>query len=351
MRQFDDACVIFIAIVIVVTVAFIQELRTDKALEELKKQVPARCMCLRDGHVREYQARELVPGDVVHLNMGDRVPADLRLFEANDLTIDESSFTGETEPAEKGIESVVSKSFGSSGSTASIAYMGTFIRTGRGKGVVISIGEKSQFGELFRMMQDEEAPRTPLQKNMDTLAKKLSIFSFGFIGIVFLMGLYQGIPIQKVFNIAVSLAVAAIPEGLPIVVTMTLCLGIRRMAQRSALVKGLHTVETLGCTTVVCSDKTGTLTKNEMTVTLIVTSEGDECHVSGVGYAVDGRVMFNDGFSDSANEAVTKLLESGVICCNADIVAGQLFGQPTEGLSSQWQRSMEFTGHVTTTRG
>ncbi|CAL4234119.1 unnamed protein product, partial [Meganyctiphanes norvegica] len=145
------------------------------------------------------------------------------------------------------------------------------------------------------------------------------------------MGLYQGIPIQKVFNIAVSLAVAAIPEGLPIVVTMTLCLGIRRMAQRSALVKGLHTVETLGCTTVVCSDKTGTLTKNEMTVTLIVTSEGDECHVSGVGYAVDGRVMFNDGFSDSANEAVTKLLESGVICCNADIVAGQLFGQPTEG--------------------
>ncbi|MPC29522.1 Calcium-transporting ATPase type 2C member 1 [Portunus trituberculatus] len=289
MGQFDDAVVITLAIVIVATVAFIQELRTDRALEELKKQVPATCTCLRDGCLREYQARELVPGDVVHLSIGDRVPADLRLMEAIDLSIDESSFTGETEPGAKlmlamytpscpsfttqphpfsllQVSSILSSGgFGVSGSLSNIAYMGTFVRTGHGRGIVISTGEKTQFGELVKMMQEEEAPRTPLQKNMDMLAKKLSIFSFCFIGVVFALGLYQGIPIQKVvapiFNIAVSLAVAAIPEGLPIVVTMTLCLGIRRMAQRSALVKGLQTVETLGCVTTVCSDKTGTLTK------------------------------------------------------------------------------------------
>ncbi|KAL7636831.1 UNVERIFIED_CONTAM: hypothetical protein RMT77_012589 [Armadillidium vulgare] len=331
MGQFDDAVVITLAIVIVATVAFIQELRTDRALEELKKQVPVTCMCLRDSHVREYQARELVPGDIVHLNIGDRVPADLRLFEANDLTVDESSFTGETEPAVKVVNTIHTNSITTSTSIANIAYMGTFIRTGRGRGIVINIGEKSQFGELFKMMQEEEAPRTPLQKNMDELAKKLSVFSFGFIGIVFILGLYQGIPIQKIFNIAVSLAVAAIPEGLPIVVTLTLCLGIRRMAQRSALVKGLHTVETLGCVTTICSDKTGTLTKNEMTVTTIVTAEGDLFSVTGVGYSTEGRVIFEQGFSECAHEAVTKLLEAGAVCNNASIINGVLLGQPTEG--------------------
>ncbi|XP_063888439.1 calcium-transporting ATPase type 2C member 1-like isoform X2 [Scylla paramamosain] len=331
MGQFDDAVVITLAIVIVATVAFIQELRTDRALEELKKQVPATCMCLRDGCLREYQARELVPGDVVHLSIGDRVPADLRLMEAIDLSIDESSFTGETEPGAK-VSSILSTGgFGVSGSLSNIAYMGTFVRTGHGRGIVISTGEKSQFGELVKMMQEEEAPRTPLQKNMDMLAKKLSIFSFCFIGVVFALGLYQSIPIQKIFNIAVSLAVAAIPEGLPIVVTMTLCLGIRRMAQRSALVKGLQTVETLGCVTTVCSDKTGTLTKNEMTVTNIVTSEGDECCLTGVGYSADGQVVFEGGYSELANEAVTKLLETGAVCNNAQIVGGQLLGQPTDG--------------------
>lgn len=331
MGQFDDAVVITLAIVIVASVAFIQELRTDKALEELKKQVPVTCTCLRDGNIREYQARELVPGDIVHLNIGDRVPADLRLFEALDLSIDESSFTGETEPAPKICSVITTSNYSTSGSMGNLAYMGTFVRTGRGKGIVISTGEKSQFGELFRMMQEEEAPRTPLQKNMDELAKKLSVFSFGFIGIVFILGLYQGIPIHKIFNIAVSLAVAAIPEGLPIVVTMTLCLGIRRMAQRSALVKGLHTVETLGCVTTVCSDKTGTLTKNEMTVTSIATSEGDECRMTGVGYSTDGEVVFEGGYSELANEAVTKLLETGAVCNNAQIIGGQLLGQPTEG--------------------
>ncbi|XP_076036714.1 secretory pathway calcium atpase isoform X2 [Oratosquilla oratoria] len=331
MGQLDDAVVITLAIVIVATVAFIQELRTDKALEELKKQVPATCMCIRDGHVREFQARELVPGDIVHLNIGNRIPADLRLFEANDLTIDESSFTGETEPAPKHTSVMTTGTYGGSSSIPNLAYMGTFVRTGCGKGIVISTGEKSQFGELFRMMQEEESPRTPLQKNMDTLAQRLSVFSFGFIAIVFMLGLYQGMPIQKIFNIAVSLAVAAIPEGLPIVVTMTLCLGTRRMAQRSALVKGLHTVETLGCVTTVCSDKTGTLTKNEMTVTEVHSADGDHCYVTGVGYSSDGRVCFDNGYSDLANEAITKLLETGAVCNNAQIVAGELLGQPTEG--------------------
>uniref|UniRef100_A0A6A7G0R4 Calcium-transporting ATPase n=2 Tax=Hirondellea gigas TaxID=1518452 RepID=A0A6A7G0R4_9CRUS len=358
MRQVDDAVVITIAIIIVATVAFVQELRTDKALEELKKQVPATCMCLREGAVREYQARELVPGDIVHLAIGDRVPSDVRLFQASQLCVDESSFTGETEPAEKSIDVVAGingVNTGSNGDASglpgsntssslhNIAYMGTFVRTGRGKGVVINTGERSQFGKLFRLMQDEEAPRTPLQINMDKLAKKLSIFSFGFIGIVFLLGIYQGIPLHKIFNIAVSLAVAAIPEGLPIVVTMTLCLGIRRMAQRNALVKGLHTVETLGCVTTICSDKTGTLTKNEMTATWLCTSERDECTLNGVGYeCTDGKLEYTTGYSQKAYDAVTKLLETGMVCNNAQVVGGQLMGQPTEGalLVAAWKHGI-----------
>ncbi|KAF2358893.1 P-type ATPase [Trinorchestia longiramus] len=354
MQQLDDAVVITLAIIIVATVAFVQEMRTDKALEELKKQVPATCMCLREGAVREYQARELVPGDVVHLGIGDRVPSDVRLFQALQLCVDESSFTGETEPAEKSADVFTGGPLNgtngglpdgnSSSSLSNIVYMGTFVRTGRGKGIVINTGERSQFGKLFRLMQEEEAPRTPLQLNMDKLAKKLSIFSFAFIALVFCLGLYQGIPLQKIFNttnvdvlqifnIAVSLAVAAIPEGLPIVVTMTLCLGIRRMAQRSALVKGLHTVETLGCVTTICSDKTGTLTKNEMTATWLCTSERDECSFSGVGYEISGgsTLDYTTGYSQKAYDAVYKLLETGLLCNNAQLVAGQLLGQPTEG--------------------
>ncbi len=315
-----------------VTVAFVQEYRSEKSLEELNKLVPPVCNCLREGQAETFLARCLVPGDIVLLTTGDRVPADLRLFEAVDLSIDESSFTGETEPSLKTTYPMNSKSNGVS-DKRNIAFMGTLVRCGNGRGIVINTGVDSEFGSIFKMMQSEEAPKTPLQKSMDSLGKQLSFYSFGIIGMIMILGWIQGRPILEMFNIGVSLAVAAIPEGLPIVVTVTLALGVMRMAKRKAIIKRLPTVETLGCVNVICSDKTGTLTKNEMTVTGIVTSELYRADVSGVGYNGNGQIVLSEDCETYKKQidSIKKLVEIGCVCNNADITGGQLRGQPTEG--------------------
>lgn len=239
MQQFDDAISITVAIIIVVTVAFIQEYRSEKSLEELKKLVPPECHCLRENRLESFLARNLVPGDVVYLSVGDRVPADIRLFEAVELCIDESSFTGETEPSRKTTD-VLAHMPGSGknhSSMRNIAFMGTLVRSGNGKGIVVSTAEQSEFGEVFKMMLAEEAPKTPLQKSMDILGAQLSFYSFCIIGIIMLLGWLQGKALVDMFTISVSLAVAAIPEGLPIVVTVTLALGVLRMAKRKVIGK------------------------------------------------------------------------------------------------------------------
>ncbi|CAH2039327.1 unnamed protein product, partial [Iphiclides podalirius] len=332
MRQFDDAISITVAIMIVVTVAFVQEYRSEKSLEELNKLVPPSCNCLREGSLEHFLARNLVPGDIVHLNVGDRVPADLRLFDSTDLAIDESSFTGETEPATKSV--LPNKAAAGRVNKDNVAFMGTLVRCGNAKGIVVSTGERSEFGDIFRMMQAEEAPKTPLQKSMDTLGAQLSLYSFCIIGFIMVAGWLQGKAIQDMFTIGVSLAVAAIPEGLPIVVTVTLALGVMRMAKRNAIVKKLPTVETLGCVNVICSDKTGTLTKNEMTVTTLSTSGGHIAEVSGAGYNARGEVQlraYKGRDLHVARMGVHSMLEVGVLCNNAEIRDETLYGQPTEG--------------------
>lgn len=300
-----------------------------------------------------FLARELVPGDIVHLNVGDRVPADCRLYETNDLSIDESSFTGETEPAQKSSDIVFSSTNNKDHTKMkNISFMGTLVRCGNGKvykkkqsqlyeytlinfisqGIVVSTGERSEFGEVFKMMQAEEAPKTPLQKSMDILGAQLSFYSFLIIGIIMLLGWFQSRALVEMFTIGVSLAVAAIPEGLPIVVTVTLALGVMRMAKRHCIVKKLPTVETLGCVNVICSDKTGTITKNEMTVTVIITSDGYMADVSGAGYNDQGEIHIRDCNSkDMAKQSVLNLLEIGAVCNNAIIQDSSLLGQPTEG--------------------
>ncbi|KHJ94113.1 calcium-transporting P-type ATPase, PMR1-type [Oesophagostomum dentatum] len=333
MRQFDDAVSITIAVVIVVTVGFVQEYRSEKTLEQLNKLVPPACHVLRDGKEHPLLARELVPGDVVLLNTGDRVPADVRLLEAFSLQIDESSLTGETEPKHKETKAIPHHDENGVENMVNIAFMGTLICNGRGRGLVISTAANSQFGEVFRMMQGEESPKTPLQNSMDELGKQLSMYSFGVIIVIFLIGLFQGRNVLDMFTIAVSLAVAAIPEGLPIVVAVTLAIGVMRMARRRAVVKKMPAVETLGCVTVICSDKTGTLTKNEMTATCVVTPEGRRAEVTGIGYMVDGgRCTFEGevvmGYS---HREFASIIEVGVVCNNATIVAETVVGQPTEG--------------------
>jgi len=333
MKQFDDAVSITVAILIVVTVAFIQEYQSEKSLEALTKLIPPSCNCLRDGVVKQFYARDLVPGDIVLLNLGEKVPADIRLFETVELSIDESSFTGEAEPVTKQIKRSKSNSNDNQSTLETMAYMGTLVRCGSGKGIVVCTGDRTNFGSLFRLMQSVETPKTPLQENMDTLGKHLSCISFAIIGIIMLAGWMQGKPLLDMFNIGVSLAVAAIPEGLPIVVTVTLALGVTRMAKRNAIVKKIPTVETLGCVNVICSDKTGTLTKNEMTVTTIITSDGWHAQVTGSGYSNAGEVVLIDADSnmEQARSSVYNLLEVGCVCNNAAIVDGHLRGQPTEG--------------------
>ncbi|XP_059424297.1 calcium-transporting ATPase type 2C member 1-like isoform X1 [Carassius carassius] len=332
MRQFDDAVSITVAIIIVVTVAFVQEYRSEKSLEELGKLVPPECHCVREGHLEHLLARELVPGDTVCLSVGERVPADLRLFEAMDLSVDESSLTGETSPCTKTSAPQPAATNGDIMSRSNIAFMGTLVRCGKAKGIVIGTGENSEFGEVFKMMQAEEAPKTPLQKSMDLLGKQLSLYSFGIIGVIMMVGWLQGKYILDMFTIGVSLAVAAIPEGLPIVVTVTLALGVMRMVKKRAIVKKLPIVETLSCCNVICSDKTGTLTKNEMTATHLFTSDGQHAEVTGVGYNNSGEVLMDGevvhGFS---NTSISKIVEAGCVCNDAVIRSNTLMGRPTEG--------------------
>ncbi|XP_069724729.1 calcium-transporting ATPase type 2C member 2 isoform X3 [Phaenicophaeus curvirostris] len=331
-KEYEDAASITMAVLIVVTVAFIQEYRSEKSLEELNKLVPPECNCLREGKLQHLLARELVPGDIIYLSVGDRVPADLRLIEVTDLLVDESSFTGEAEPCNK-TDSVLQEA-GDITTLSNIVFMGTLVRYGKGKGIVTGTGENSQFGEVFKMMQAEETPKTPLQKSMDRLGKQLTLFSFGIIGLIMLIGWLQGKRLLSMFTIGVSLAVAAIPEGLPIVVTVTLVLGVLRMAKKRVIVKKLPIVETLGCCNVICSDKTGTLTANEMTVTRLVTSDGFQAEVSGVGYNGEGNVYLlpsKEILKEFSNVSVGKLVEAGCVVNNAIIRKNSVMGQPTEG--------------------
>ncbi|XP_054956498.2 calcium-transporting ATPase type 2C member 2 isoform X5 [Pan paniscus] len=331
-KEYEDAVSIATAVLIVVTVAFIQEYRSEKSLEELTKLVPPECNCLREGKLQHLLARELVPGDVVSLSIGDRIPADIRLTEVTDLFVDESSFTGEAEPCSKTDSPLTGG--GDLTTLSNIVFMGTLVQYGRGQGVVIGTGESSQFGEVFKMMQAEETPKTPLQKSMDRLGKQLTLFSFGIIGLIMLIGWLQGKQLLSMFTIGVSLAVAAIPEGLPIVVMVTLVLGVLRMAKKRVIVKKLPIVETLGCCSVLCSDKTGTLTANEMTVTQLVTSDGLRAEVSGVGYDGQGTVCLlpsKEVIKEFSNVSVGKLVEAGCVANNAVIRKNAVMGQPTEG--------------------
>ncbi|CAO3615383.1 unnamed protein product [Mucor fragilis] len=321
MGQFDDAISITMAIVIVVTVAFVQEYRSEKSLEALNKLVPHHCHLVRDGQISDVLANDLVPGDVVHFGVGDRIPADCRLTTCVGLEIDESNLTGENKPRRKISEAISTTSFGelALNERENIAFMGTLVRNGRGEGIVVATGKSTEFGHVFELMQEVEVRKTPLQISMNDLGKQLSMFSFAVIGVIVLIGIIQKRSWLDMFTIGVSLAVAAIPEGLPIVVTVTLALGVLRMANRKAIVKQLPSVETLGSVNVVCADKTGTLTVNQMTVTKVFTVENQESF--DYEYKVPSNIP----------EALRQTLRVGNLCNNSQLgEGGKLYGQPTE---------------------
>ncbi|EEY60521.1 putative P-type ATPase [Phytophthora infestans T30-4] len=346
MGHTDDAISIAVAITIVVTVAFVQEYRSEKTLEALKELVPPRCKALRDGTVVDMLAKELVPGDIVIVDVGDRVPADARLIEAVDLEVDESNLTGENAPVAKITNSIADSHLHPVAERKNVIYMGTLVRAGRGRAVVVGTGSRTEFGQVFDVVHNVEERKTPLQNSMDTLGKHLSMFSLAVIAVIVVIGVIQHKGILTMLQIGVSLAVAAIPEGLPICVTVTLAFGVMKMAKRDAIVKKLPAVEALGCINVVCVDKTGTITTNKMEVIeIFVPFESVTAEVNGVGArerslsqlemmkksAQSAVTMRGEPVTETSHPHVYHCLLSGALCNNAHIVDREVLGQATEG--------------------
>jgi Ca2+-transporting ATPase len=337
LGEIFDACIILAIVVINAFLGAIQENRAEKALEALKKMSAPFARVKRGGEIREVPAAELVPGDLVELVAGDVVPADLRLVLSANLQANESALTGESVPVHKDAAARYEEVPGI-GDRLNMVYSGTEITYGRGEGVVVSTASKTEIGKIADRLKSIETEATPLQENLNRLGKILGILFLAICAIIFAVGLLQGGEPLALFMTAISLAVAAIPEGLPAVVTILLALGMNRMAKENAIVKRLLAVETLGCVDTICSDKTGTLTQNEMTVTRLYA--GDEQYtVSGVGYAPTG-VITRDNTSETRDavlsDVLKRVLEIGVLCSDAVLTTNEegyvaMIGDPTEG--------------------
>ncbi len=263
-----DTIVILAIVVLNAVLGFVQEYRAEQAIEALRRLAVPHVHVVRDGEVQEIEATNLVPGDVVVLEAGNAVPADGRLVEAVNLQVQEAALTGESVPAEKHT-APVSDENAPLGDRHNMVYMGTAVTYGRGRAVVVATGMRTELGKIATMLQEVEQEATPLQRRMDQLGKRLALVAFVLVSLVFALGVWRGGDPAQMLLTAISLAVAAVPEGLPAVVTISLALGARRMVRRNALIRRLPAVETLGSVTVICSDKTGTLTENRMTVTVL----------------------------------------------------------------------------------
>jgi Ca2+-transporting ATPase len=292
LGDYVEAGAIIAIVILNAVLGIVQERRAEQALAALQELAAPEANIIRDGRRITVQANQLVPGDIVFLEAGNYVPADLRLIDAVNLRIDEAALTGESVPAKKDARTVLQADV-PLGDRENTAFMGTVVTYGRGKGIVVSTGMHTQIGLIAEMLQAVEQEQTPLQRRLDQLGKVLGWAALAVCAIVFAIGWMRGTPPLEMFIIAVSLAIAAVPEGLPAVVTISLALGMREMIQRNALIRRLSSVETLGSATVICSDKTGTLTQNEMTVTRIA-ADGDFITVSGSGYNPHGE-FFKDG--------------------------------------------------------
>ena len=357
LGDYVEAAAIMAIVVLNAILGLVQEQRAEQALAALKKLAAPDAHVLRDGVHTSVPSYNLVPGDIVFLESGNFIPADLRLLEAVNLRVEEASLTGESLPVQKNAATILDKNV-PLGDRKNTAFMGTVVNYGRGSGVVTSTGMHTQLGLIATMLQSVENEETPLQKRLDQLGKSLSIGSLILVAVVFLVALVNqtiiselfanplnyfkefASEITEVFIIAISLAIAAVPEGLPAVVTISLALGMREMVQRHALIRKLSSVETLGSATTICSDKTGTLTQNEMTVTRIW-ADNQFVHISGTGYAPNGEFQIDGKKVDvSQYPAILSTLWLGLLNNDASIESTgenesqktyRVVGDPTEG--------------------
>lgn len=322
--DFKDAIVIAIVVLLNACLGFFQEHRAEAALAALKNMLAPTARVRRDGEVQQIEAVDLVPGDILLLEAGDRIPADARVLSAHSAEVAEAALTGESHAVAKLPDTVAESAV--LAERHNMVFMNTVVTRGRLEALVIATGMHTEMGRLAGLLAETAEGETPLQIQLDGLGKRLAIIATVVVGLMFFMGLMRGDELIKTAMTAIALAVAAIPEGLPAVVTVTLALGMHRMAKRNAIVKKLAAVETLGCTTVICSDKTGTLTLNQMTARAVYT-QGQRYLVSGEGYGGEGR------FEGVASGAPTlgHVLLPAALCVDARIKDGALIGDPTEG--------------------
>jgi Ca2+-transporting ATPase len=354
-----DASAIMAIVVLNAILGVIQESKAEQALAALKKMAAPSAAVIRDGHRINIPSREVVPGDIVFLEAGNYVPADMRLIETVNLKIEEASLTGESVPVNKDARVVLDRDI-PIGDRKNSAFMSTVVSYGRGLGLVTATGMHTQIGMIAEMIQSYEEEDTPLQQKLDQLGKILGIISLAICGIIFLYGIVRDTQpmmvfteglraylqaheydIVELFMTAVSLAIAAVPEGLPAVVTICLALGMQRMVRRHSLIRKLPAVETLGCATVICSDKTGTLTQNEMTV-VQGWAGGKSFRISGEGYTPSGQFSYMGGelFNPTRDTATNLLLHGALLCSDANLeqsgmdqdeTTWRMVGDPTEG--------------------
>lgn len=334
--EVTDSIVIIAIVIVNAILGIVQEGKAEKALEALKKMSSPHAKVIRNGHVTTVPANILVPGDIIILEAGDIIPADVRLIESQNLKIEEASLTGESVPSEKDADVIFDNDV-SIGDRKNMGYMSTIVTYGRGKGIVIGTGTHTEIGKIAMAIEEIQDESTPLQQKLDQLGKWLGGACLVICLIVFAIGVMRGQHILEMFMVAISLAVAAIPEGLPAVVTIVLALGMKRMADRNAIVRRLLAVETLGSTTVICSDKTGTLTQNEMTVVKAFTV-GDKFEITGQGYNPTGEFSTNGTLiKPESNENLKQLLSAGLLCNDSTLEQRDkdkswgIIGDPTEG--------------------
>ena len=329
-----EAIAITVIVLFAVLLGFVQEYRAERAIEALREMAAPTATALRDGREWRINALELVPGDLILLATGDKVPADARLIEAINLQTVEAPLTGESSPIQKHTSPLGDERL-PTGDRKNLVYAGTVVTYGRGRAVVVATGMATEFGKIAKLLESVDTVKTPLQHNLDRVGKTLARVSFGVVLVIVALGVFRGQPFVEMLIFGVALAVAVVPEGLPAVVTISLALGVKRMVKRNALVRRLPAVETLGSTSVICSDKTGTLTRDEMTVRRLFV-DGQRLQVSGRGYEPKGTFSLN-GTAAEPSEPILVLLRAAALSSDARLERNEtgdkweIKGDPTEG--------------------
>ena len=332
LQEWVDSGVIFGVVLVNAIIGFIQESKAENALAALANTMVAEATVLRWGEKKRIPSADLVPGDIVLLQAGDKVPADLRLLKIRDLQVDESALTGESVPVEKAVAPLDQDTI--LAERINMAYGSTMVTYGQGTGIVTATGDYTEVGRISKLISSAQDLATPLTRKITHFSHILLYAILLLAAVTVAVGMLRGQPLFDMFMAAVALAVGAIPEGLPAAVTITLAIGVSRMAKRRAIIRKLPAVETLGSTTVICSDKTGTLTENQMTVQTIMAGNV-HYEVSGAGYAPLGRIVRQDGADDVSNATLRECLQAGLLCNDSLLLekdgGWQIQGDPTEG--------------------